>query len=325
MSGENSCDAEKTSSSDRIAPSTAELLRKLLALGTYPSPNHPVSYDASDLALIGETHHPGFVYFVSDTKYLRQLPDGSNAAVICHPRDASEVDRAGLVPLLSKNPSETFFLIYNEIAANRISLIRKPSSIHPGAEISPSATISRCGVVIQDGVVVGPNAVIFERVKISQGSKIGAGAVIGDSGFEYKLDSNGQFFKVLHDGVVEIGKNCEVGALSYIGQGFWRRPTKIGDGSKIDTGVLIAHGTSIGAHNLIAAGSKLAGSCSTGASVWVGPGASVSNGLRIGSRARIGIGSVVLTDVPSDASFFGNPARPTMKKKPISFESDASH
>ncbi len=44
--------------------------------------------------------------------------------------------------------------------------------------------------------------------------------------------------------------------------------------------------------------------------VWIGIGAIVLKGVRIGRNARVGAGAVVTRDVPPDATFVGNPARP---------------
>jgi acetyltransferase-like isoleucine patch superfamily enzyme len=47
-----------------------------------------------------------------------------------------------------------------------------------------------------------------------------------------------------------------------------------------------------------------------GAQSWIGFGSSVLKGVTIGDRAVIAAGSVVTHDVPADAVFAGNPARP---------------
>jgi maltose O-acetyltransferase len=44
--------------------------------------------------------------------------------------------------------------------------------------------------------------------------------------------------------------------------------------------------------------------------VWIGIGAIILKGVRIGRNARVGAGAVVTRDVPPDATFVGNPARP---------------
>jgi acetyltransferase-like isoleucine patch superfamily enzyme len=43
---------------------------------------------------------------------------------------------------------------------------------------------------------------------------------------------------------------------------------------------------------------------------WIGIGAIILKGVRIGSGARVGAGAVVTKDIPRDATFAGNPARP---------------
>jgi carbonic anhydrase/acetyltransferase-like protein (isoleucine patch superfamily) len=43
---------------------------------------------------------------------------------------------------------------------------------------------------------------------------------------------------------------------------------------------------------------------------WIGIGAIILKGVRIGRGARVGAGAVVARDIPPDATFVGNPARP---------------
>jgi UDP-3-O-[3-hydroxymyristoyl] glucosamine N-acyltransferase len=114
---------------------------------------------------------------------------------------------------------------------------------------------------------------------------------------------------VTHDGFVEIGKNCVIGANSIIGQGFWKRPTLVERNTKIDHLVGISHGSSIGESNLIAAGAILSGSVKTGRNVWIGPGSRITNGVIIGDDSKVGIGSVVIRDVDPKTTVFGVPAR----------------
>ena len=85
-----------------------------------------------------------------------------------------------------------------------------------------------------------------------------------------------------------------------------KRSYRIGEGSKIDNGVQIAHNARLGKRNRVAAGAMVAGSVECGDDVWVGPMVSISHMLHVGDRANLTMGSVVTKDVDDDAHLTGN-------------------
>lgn len=132
-------------------------------------------------------------------------------------------------------------------------------------------------------------------------------AQIGDDGFGYEwVDGRWQFRK--HEFHVSIGNDVDIGAYSVIHRGRWR-DTALGDGTKVDSHVFVAHNVVIGKHCLLVAGCRIAGSATIGDEVIIGLGALVNPHVTIGDRAIIGAGAVVTKDVQAGEVWAGAPAR----------------
>jgi UDP-3-O-[3-hydroxymyristoyl] glucosamine N-acyltransferase len=143
---------------------------------------------------------------------------------------------------------------------------------------------------------------------ISVTAKIDKTAVIGNDGFGYAREHHGALLKMPHTGNVVICDWVEIGAHTCIDRAV-EGSTVIGEGTKIDNLVHIAHGVKIGKNCLIVAGSVIGGSCEIGDHVYIGIGAMIKNKVRIGNNVTIGMGAVVLKDVPDGVTVVGNPAR----------------
>ena len=196
--------------------------------------------------------------------------------------------------------------------------------VHPGAtigddvEIASGATI-HSGVHIMAGCKIGentavhPNAVLYENTVIGPRSIIHAGVVIGCHGFGYRF-VGGRHEPSAQLGHVEIGADVEIGAGTTIDRGTYG-PTTIGDGTKIDNLVMIAHNCRIGRHNIICSQVGIAGSSSTGDYVTMAGQVGVRDHVRIGNRAVLGAMAGVTHDVPDGAYMFGAPATPEREQK----------
>jgi len=113
--------------------------------------------------------------------------------------------------------------------------------------------------------------------------------------------------KVPQIGRVLIGNDVEIGANTTVDRGALS-DTIIGEGTKIDNLVQIAHNVVIGRHCVIAAQSGIAGSAQLGDFVVMGAHSGVIG--PVGSGAQIAGMAHVKNDVEPGARMGGTPARP---------------
>src|SRR4051794_14413508 len=158
------------------------------------------------------------------------------------------------------------------------------------------------------GLLSFPNVVLYRKTQVGRRVVIHAGTVIGSDGFGYVLDE-GRHRKVLQLGNVIIGDDVEIGANAAIDRGTMG-PTTIGEGTKIDNLVHIAHNVTIGRHCLIAGQCGLAGSVTLGDRVMLGGQVGIADHLTIGDGAMIGAKSGIMSNVPAGEKWFGYPALP---------------
>jgi len=136
----------------------------------------------------------------------------------------------------------------------------------------------------------------------------GENVVIGMDGFGYVREPGGSLVKMPHAGNVIIESKVEIGSNVCIDRAVVGS-TVIGEGTKIDNLVHIAHGAKIGKNCLIVAGAVIGGSAEIGDNCFIGINASIKNKVKIGNNVTVGMGAVVTKDVPDGVTVVGNPAR----------------
>ena len=189
--------------------------------------------------------------------------------------------------------------------------------IHPEAAIAaetyigPNTIIGKCS--IESGTILYGNNYLYDGVKLGRNVTVHAGTVIGADGFGYQEGKEKEWLKFEHVGGVVIGHGVEIGANTCIDRGTLG-DTTIGDGTKIDNLVHIAHNVRIGKHCLIIAHAMIGGSCVIGDHAWIAPNAGVMQKTVIGENATIGLGAVVLHAVPAGETWAGVPAHKIEKK-----------
>ena len=100
-----------------------------------------------------------------------------------------------------------------------------------------------------------------------------------------------------------------VGAGTTIDRGTYGS-TVIGEGTKIDNLVMVAHNCRIGRHNMLCAQVGIAGSTTTGDYVVMAGQAGVRDHVHVGAGAMLGAKAGVMHDVPDGARVVGIPATP---------------
>jgi len=174
-------------------------------------------------------------------------------------------------------------------------------TLHPGVSIMAGCTIG-------SQTTIYPNSVLYELTEVGSHCIIHANATLGAFGFGYD-SSSGQHILSVQSGFVRLEDHVDVGAGTTIDRGTYG-PTIIGEGSKLDNQVMVAHNCRIGKHNLLCSQVGIAGSCTTGDYVVMAGQVGVGDHLEIGSKTILGAKAGVMTDIPGDSIFVGIPATP---------------
>jgi UDP-3-O-[3-hydroxymyristoyl] glucosamine N-acyltransferase len=191
-------------------------------------------------------------------------------------------------------------------------------TIDPGAVIGPRAEIG-AATVIGAGTVVGPNVHIGRDCAIGPNASIihsligdrvivHAGCRIGQDGFGYLMGAAGHV-KVPQIGRVIIQDDVEIGANTTIDRGAMS-DTVIGEGTKIDNLVQIAHNVLIGRHCVLASQTGISGSAVIEDNVMTGGQVGIADHITIGAGAALGAKAGVMHDAPAGARWVGAPAKP---------------
>ena len=166
---------------------------------------------------------------------------------------------------------------------------------------------------IGDDVCLFPNVVIYARCQVGHRVSIHAGTVIGSDGYGYVLDE-GRHRKMLQVGNVIIHDDVEIGANAAIDRGALGA-TVIGQGTKIDNLVHVAHNVSIGRHCLIMGQVGFAGSTRLGDYCVIASQSGIAGHLKLGHQATVGAKSGVMRDIPDKGTVLGIPAAPDKQAK----------
>jgi len=180
------------------------------------------------------------------------------------------------------------------------------STIHSGVHIMAGSKIGR-------DVTIFPNVVLYEDTIVGARCILHAGAVLGAYGFGY-CQVEGRHVLSAQLGNVILGADVEVGAGTTIDRGTYG-PTMIGEGTKIDDLVMIAHNCRIGRHNMLCSQVGIAGSTSTGDYVVMAGQVGVRDHVHIGTGAVLGAMAGVTNDVAEGQRMIGIPATPEREQK----------
>jgi UDP-3-O-[3-hydroxymyristoyl] glucosamine N-acyltransferase len=283
-------------------------------------------------AALLEEARPDQLAFVGSAKFFAS---GAASNAGCLIALADFPGGAGQTVILSPQPRAHFAEALNFLypapelhsGVSRSASIDETADVDPRAEIGQNVVIGAratiaanarigTGCSIGEDVRIGTATVlhahvsVYNRVTIGAGCVIHAGAVIGADGFGFEM-IGGAYRKVPHVGIVEIGDEVEIGANSCVDRATLGA-TVIGDGTKLDNMVHIAHNCRIGRHVVIAAQTGLAGGVTIGDYAVVGGQVGIGDKARIESRAVIGSGAGILTSkiVRAGEPVWGTPARP---------------
>ncbi len=277
------------------------------------------------------------ITFIENEKHAAQLHScRAAAAVVPHSltyRDRTVIQVAdpltafvAIVRHLHGRPELPAQGIDARAAVHPTAQVGADASIYPFAAIGEGSVVgARCrlypGAVVGrhcrlgDDVTLYPNAVLYDGTILGHRVIVHANAVLGADGFGYRLQ-NGRHAKVPQLGHVEVGDDVEIGSCTTIDRGTFQA-TRIGDGTKIDNLVQVAHNCQIGRHNLFVSQMGIAGSSSTGDYVVIAGQVGVVDHVKIGDRAIIGAKAGVTKEVAPGERMLGAPATPEREQKRI--------
>ncbi|MDB5591133.1 UDP-3-O-(3-hydroxymyristoyl)glucosamine N-acyltransferase [Enterovirga sp.] len=311
-------------------------LAEIAALAGIEPPVTELSISVDGVASLEEAG-PRDLSYMDNARYLGALAATRAGLCLVSARFAPKVP-SGTVALVVPEPYRTYAAVLGRFHpdALRPGSVFGASGISPGSSVHPSARL-------ESGVTVDPGAVIGPGTEIGRGSVIGAGAVvgpgcrigrdcsigpqvsvlnaligdrvtlhpgvrIGQDGFGYAL-GRGRHLKVAQIGRVVIQDDVEIGANTTVDRGA-TRDTVIGEGTKIDNLVQIAHNVVIGRHCIIVSQTGISGSATLEDYVVLAGQVGVVGHLRIGAGSQIAGSSNVNKDVPPGSRWGGTPAKP---------------
>jgi UDP-3-O-[3-hydroxymyristoyl] glucosamine N-acyltransferase len=289
-----------------------------------------------------DTAGPNDISFADNTKYLEALRATRAGICLVGPAFVASAP-SGLVVLETAHPYPAFVAVARALFPETLrptsffdvkgrgdgakvhasALLESGVTVDPGAVIGPRAQVG-AGTVIGSGAVIGPDVCIgrdcavganvtIQYALIGDRVIIHPGACIGQDGFGFLPSPKGHQ-KIPQSRRVIIQDDVEIGANSAIDRGS-TRDTTIGEGTKIDNLVQIAHNCAIGRHCLIAAQVGISGSVEIGDFVILAGQVGVADHLTIGTGAVLGAKSGVMSHVPAGVRWGGFPAEPAFDWK----------
>jgi len=231
------------------------------------------------------------------------------AAIVLHFHPQRKPRRIGVSPLAVISPT---------------AKLAEDVDVHPGATVGDDVVIGsgstiHAGVHIMAGCRIGedvtifPDAVLYEDTQVGPRCVIHGGAVLGAYGFGYSFVEDHHELSAQLGNVV-LGADVEIGAGTTIDRGTYG-PTVVGEGTKVDNLVMIAHNCRIGRHNMLCSQVGIAGSTTTGDYVVMAGQVGVRDHVHIGNGAVLGALAGVTNDVPDGKRMIGIPATGEREQK----------
>ena len=279
----------------------------------------------SNLELAG----PGDLSFVTADRFIEAAKHSRASALLIH-RFVPELPQ---VQLVVSNPMYAFTKAVEPLLQRRTQPRGISDTLEKGrdVQIGPDCSIwpfvtmgdrvrigARTtlypGVFLGDDAEVGadsmlhPNVYVGERCTIGDRVIIHSGTVIGSDWFGY-VPHEGRHQKIPQLGRVVIEDDVELGANVTVDRATFGN-TVIGQGTKVDNLVQIAHNVHIGPHSILVAQVGIAGSTTIGQHVMIGGQAGICDHLDIGDGARVAARSGVARRVEPGQTVSGSPALP---------------
>lgn len=278
----------------------------------------------------------GQITFLGNSKYLPVLKTSkASAALVPLDLDAEiapiqirvENPLQALAKVLEKfAPPPVVFApgVHPTAVIGRDVVMGRDVSVQPYAVIEEGAKIGDATVIcahayIGHGTTIGanckihPNVTIREHIVIGNRVIIHSGTVIGGDGFGYEF-VEGRHIKIPQTGIVQIDDDVEIGSNVAIDRARFGK-TWIGEGTKIDNLVQIAHNVIIGKHSVIVSQAGISGSTRLGNYVTLAGQVGLVGHIELGDRVIVGAQAGVSKSVSAGEIWLGSPATPMQEQK----------
>jgi len=271
---------------------------------------------------------PTQITWIAHEKYVSRLATSKAGAVVVTPR----FGETPMPAILCDDPDWAIVQILRRFAP---PLPHPPAGVHPSAVVDESVhlgqdvavgpnvvigratrigdrTVLHANVVIGPEVEIGADCVLWPAVVVRERCRLGDRVIlhphvtIGSDGYGYHL-VQGRHEKIPQIGTVVIEDDVEIGAGSCVDRAKFGQ-TVIGEGTKIDNLVQIAHNVRIGPHCIIVAQTGIAGSTQLGRYVMLGGQVGVRDHLVLGDQVRAAACCCISKDVPAGMVVNGIPA-----------------
>ena len=246
----------------------------------------------------------GDIVFVDHPKYYDKALQSKATTIIINKNVECPQGKALLI-------SDDPFRDYNKLVRHFYPINYSLKQISDTAKIG-EGTVLMPGVYLGNNVTIGtncvlhPNVIIYNDCVIGNNVIIHAGTVIGADAFYYKRRPE-KLDKMISCGRVVIEDNVEIGANCTIDKGV-SGDTLIGEGTKMDNLIMIAHDTHIGKRCQFAAQVAIAGVVTIGDNVILWGQAAIRSDVTLGDGAVLLGQSGLAENIPAGKTYFGSPA-----------------
>lgn len=279
-----------------------------------------------------ETASDREISFLASDKHVGNFKASNAGTCFVSEKKYQETAPQKMRLLLVQNPQKAYAQVAAYLYQSEESFegISQSAFVSPTAQIGDEVTIGPFATILDNvelgaGTKIGPNTVIGHGVKLGRGVSIGSnvtishallgdhviihnGTQIGQDGFGYVSDADGHT-KIPQLGRVIIQDHVEIGANSTVDRGALD-DTTIGEGTKIDNLVHVAHNCKIGRNCILVTMVGISGSCTLGDGVVLGGKVGVADHVTIGDGAMVAARGGVTNDIPAGSKYGGFPAKP---------------
>jgi len=277
-----------------------------------------------------ENAKEGDLTFADNPKHAQFIEKTAASCVVT----SKDIKESSKTIIRTENPAMAFGKLMTFINSQAV---KHPAGVHATAVIEKSVKLGKnvsvgAYSVIEEGVEIGDDCIIYAGCYIGRGTKIGksviiyprvvirdriligsrvivhSGTVIGTDGFGYH-QHEGKHIKIPQIGRVVIGDDVEIGSCATIDRATLGE-TIIGNGTKIDNLVQVAHNVKIGENCILVSQTGISGSTTLGRNVMLAGQVGLVDHISLGDKMMVAAQSGVTKSFPAGTIVFGSPARP---------------